>query len=176
MIPISMLGASYGTTLRPISSANRQAAHEVEMSCRRVQIPEAAQCAGRFPRLSKCPFTGRRSALRRTRTGGRRSIFARTASELLPALSGDHVSRRALPGSCADHSDYVGSRVQRTQSITALAFGYFVVGTGAFVVAGLLNEIANDLRTPVAGAGQLMSAYSLALAIGAPLHPSHHPL
>jgi predicted MFS family arabinose efflux permease len=59
--------------------------------------------------------------------------------------------------------------MQRASSITALAFGYFVVGTGAFVVAGLLNEIAKDLGTSVAGAGQLMSAYSLALALGAPL-------
>ncbi len=59
--------------------------------------------------------------------------------------------------------------MHRAQSITALAFGYFVVGTGAFVVAGLLNEIAKELRTSAAGAGQLMSAYSVALAIGAPL-------
>src|SRR5215203_3086694 len=57
--------------------------------------------------------------------------------------------------------------MHRASSITALAFGYFVVGTGAFVVAGLLNEIAKNLGTSVAGAGQLMSAYSLAL--GAPL-------
>jgi predicted MFS family arabinose efflux permease len=59
--------------------------------------------------------------------------------------------------------------MHRAPSIAALAFGYFVVGTGAFVVAGLLNEIAKDLGTSVAGAGQLMSAYSLALAVGAPL-------
>jgi predicted MFS family arabinose efflux permease len=59
--------------------------------------------------------------------------------------------------------------VRSNHSIAALAFGYFVVGTGAFAVAGLLNEIANDLGTSVAGAGQLMSGYSLALAIGAPL-------
>jgi len=43
------------------------------------------------------------------------------------------------------------------------------MGTGTFVVTGLLNEIANDLRTSISGTGQLMSAYSLALAIGAPL-------
>jgi DHA1 family inner membrane transport protein len=63
----------------------------------------------------------------------------------------------------------VNSCVRRTRSIAALAFGYFVVGTGTFVVTGLLNEIANDLRTSISGTGQLMSAYSLALAIGAPL-------
>nr|WP_236843529.1 MFS transporter [Bradyrhizobium icense] len=36
-------------------------------------------------------------------------------------------------------------------------------------MTGLLNEIARELGTSVAGAGQLMSAYSLALAVGAPL-------
>jgi predicted MFS family arabinose efflux permease len=56
-----------------------------------------------------------------------------------------------------------------SHSIAALAFGYFAVGTGAFVVAGLLNEIASDLGTSAAGVGQLMAGYSLALAIGAPL-------
>jgi predicted MFS family arabinose efflux permease len=60
-------------------------------------------------------------------------------------------------------------RMRKTQSVTALAFGYFVVGIGAFAVTGLLNEIARELRTSVEGAGQLMSAYSLALAVGAPL-------
>jgi predicted MFS family arabinose efflux permease len=59
--------------------------------------------------------------------------------------------------------------VSGKQSITALAFGYFVVGIGAFSVTGLLNEIARELEISVAGAGQLMAAYSLALAIGAPL-------
>jgi predicted MFS family arabinose efflux permease len=55
------------------------------------------------------------------------------------------------------------------KSAAALAFGYFVVGIGAFAVTGLLNEIARELGTSIAGAGQLMSAYSLALAVGAPL-------
>jgi predicted MFS family arabinose efflux permease len=59
--------------------------------------------------------------------------------------------------------------VQRSRPVAALAFGYFVVGTGAFVVAGLLNELAQDLSTSVAAAGQLIAGYSLALAIGAPL-------
>jgi predicted MFS family arabinose efflux permease len=59
--------------------------------------------------------------------------------------------------------------VARTPSIAALAFGYFVVGMGAFAVTGLLNEIASELGVSVVGAGQLMSAYSLALAVGAPV-------
>jgi predicted MFS family arabinose efflux permease len=54
-------------------------------------------------------------------------------------------------------------------SLVALAFGYFVVGTGAFVVVGLLNEISGDLGVSIATTGQLVSGYSLALALGAPL-------
>jgi predicted MFS family arabinose efflux permease len=57
----------------------------------------------------------------------------------------------------------------QTPPILALALGYFVVGTGAFVVAGLLNEISADLEVSVATAGQLIGVYSFALALGAPL-------
>jgi predicted MFS family arabinose efflux permease len=58
--------------------------------------------------------------------------------------------------------------MQKHQSIAALAFG-FVTGIGAFAVTGLLTEIAKELGTSVVGAGQLMSAYSFGLAVGAPL-------
>jgi predicted MFS family arabinose efflux permease len=50
-----------------------------------------------------------------------------------------------------------------------LSFGNFVIGSGGFIVAGLLNELTADLHVPVQVAGQLLSGYSLALAIGAPL-------
>jgi predicted MFS family arabinose efflux permease len=40
---------------------------------------------------------------------------------------------------------------------------------GAFAVTSLLNEIASELGVSVVGAGQLMSAYSLVLAVGAPV-------
>jgi predicted MFS family arabinose efflux permease len=59
--------------------------------------------------------------------------------------------------------------LRERQATAALAFAYFIVGTGAFVIAGLLNEIAVDLEVSVAAAGQLITAYSLALAVGAPL-------
>jgi predicted MFS family arabinose efflux permease len=55
------------------------------------------------------------------------------------------------------------------QSLLPLAFGYFVTGIGAFSVAGLLNEIGADLNVSPSAAGQLISVYAFALAVGAPL-------
>ncbi|TYR80657.1 MFS transporter [Priestia megaterium] len=54
-------------------------------------------------------------------------------------------------------------------SIYLLAFGGFIVGTTELVVAGILNLIADDLQISIALAGQLVTAYSLAFAIGTPI-------
>jgi DHA1 family inner membrane transport protein len=43
-----------------------------------------------------------------------------------------------------------------------------VVGTGAFVVAGILDPIAQDLQVSIPAAGQAMTAYALATALLAP--------
>ena len=51
----------------------------------------------------------------------------------------------------------------------ALTLGNFAVGTGSLIVAGILPAIASSLDTRVAVAGQLVTIYGLALAIGAPL-------
>ncbi|GAA3082727.1 MFS transporter [Streptosporangium carneum] len=53
--------------------------------------------------------------------------------------------------------------------VTVLAFGTFAVGTDAFVVAGLLPEIADSLDVDVAAAGQLVTVFSIAYAVLAPL-------
>lgn len=50
-----------------------------------------------------------------------------------------------------------------------LALGAFAVSTVAFVFAGLLPLIASDTGVTVAEAGYLVSAYSLAYAIGTPI-------
>jgi predicted MFS family arabinose efflux permease len=50
-----------------------------------------------------------------------------------------------------------------------LALGAFVVGTEAFVVAGLLPQIADDLGTTIPIAGQLVTFFALAYALGSPL-------
>jgi DHA1 family inner membrane transport protein len=45
----------------------------------------------------------------------------------------------------------------------------FVIGTGEFVIMGLLPEIAGDLGVSVAAAGLLVSAYALGIVVGAPI-------
>lgn len=54
-------------------------------------------------------------------------------------------------------------------SIVLLALGCFLVGTAELVVAGILNEVAKDLHISLALAGQFITAYSLAFAIGTPI-------
>ena len=53
--------------------------------------------------------------------------------------------------------------------VASLAIATFAVGTDAFVVAGILPEIAADLRVTVAQAGQLVTVFALASALLAPL-------
>ncbi|MDQ0889827.1 DHA1 family putative efflux transporter-like MFS transporter [Paenibacillus sp. V4I9] len=54
-------------------------------------------------------------------------------------------------------------------NIYFLAFGGFVVGTAELVVAGILQLIADDLQISIGLTGQLVTAYSLAFAIGTPI-------
>jgi DHA1 family putative efflux transporter-like MFS transporter len=54
-------------------------------------------------------------------------------------------------------------------SIYILALGVFLTGTSELVVAGILHVIAEDLNISIALAGQLITAYSLAFAIGTPI-------
>jgi len=53
--------------------------------------------------------------------------------------------------------------------IPVLAAASFATATQSFVFAGLLAEMAADLRAPVAQVGQLATVYALAFAVGAPL-------
>ena len=50
-----------------------------------------------------------------------------------------------------------------------LALCNLVIGTGAFVPAGILAQIATSLHVSIAAAGQAMTAYALATAVLAPL-------
>ncbi|MBD0671660.1 MFS transporter [Streptomyces sp. CBMA156] len=50
-----------------------------------------------------------------------------------------------------------------------LALGTFAVGTDAFVIAGLLPDIAESLHVDVAGAGQLVSVFAIAYAVLSPV-------
>ncbi|MFI6900444.1 MFS transporter [Nonomuraea sp. NPDC050394] len=50
-----------------------------------------------------------------------------------------------------------------------LALGTFAVGTDAFVVAGFLPEMAADLRVSEAAAGQSVTVFAVAYALGSPV-------
>jgi len=53
--------------------------------------------------------------------------------------------------------------------IFCLALGTFVLGTDAFIVAGILPRLAADYGVSVGTAAQVVTAFSLVYAIGAPL-------
>ncbi|GAA4501391.1 MFS transporter [Actinoallomurus oryzae] len=53
--------------------------------------------------------------------------------------------------------------------VSVLAVGAFVVGTDAFVIAGLLPDISRSLSVSVAAAGQLVSVFSIAYAVLSPV-------
>lgn len=55
------------------------------------------------------------------------------------------------------------------RSLIWLAVGAFAIGTESFVIAGILPALASDLAVPVALAGQLVTVFSLAYAIGTPV-------
>ena len=64
-----------------------------------------------------------------------------------------------------------GARGDRSYAlaVTALGVGGFAIGTGEFVIMGLLPEVARDLHVSIPQAGHVISAYALGVVIGAPL-------
>lgn len=50
-----------------------------------------------------------------------------------------------------------------------MGVGSFAIGTGEFVIMGLLPEVARDLNISIPQAGHVISAYALGVVIGAPL-------
>jgi DHA1 family inner membrane transport protein len=61
-----------------------------------------------------------------------------------------------------------GSASWRTD-VAMLAIGTFAVGTDAFVIAGVLPSVASTLHVSIAGAGQMVTVFSLAYALSAPV-------
>ena len=49
-----------------------------------------------------------------------------------------------------------------------LTLGAFAIGTEGFMIAGLLPALARDLNVGLPAAGHLVTAFSLAHAVGAP--------
>jgi predicted MFS family arabinose efflux permease len=60
-------------------------------------------------------------------------------------------------------------RVGPNLSIAALSFGNFAVGTGAFIISGILPMVADNLESTVFEIGQTATAFSVAFALGGPL-------
>lgn len=54
-------------------------------------------------------------------------------------------------------------------ALAALALSAFAIGTTEFVIAGLLPNLASDLRVSIPTAGLLVSGYALGVVIGAPV-------
>lgn len=54
-------------------------------------------------------------------------------------------------------------------ALAALAVGAFAIGTGEFVIMGLLPDVAGGLSVDIPNAGALISAYALGVVVGAPL-------
>jgi len=55
------------------------------------------------------------------------------------------------------------------RAILALGVGGFAIGTGEFVIMGLLPEVARDIGVSIPQAGHVISAYALGVVIGAPV-------
>lgn len=60
-------------------------------------------------------------------------------------------------------------RTTARKALLALGVGGFAIGTGEFVIMGLLPDAARDLGISIPEAGHLISAYALGVVIGAPL-------
>src|ERR1700676_3018356 len=56
-----------------------------------------------------------------------------------------------------------------TAPIYWMALGTFAIGTESFMIAPLLPKIAADLLVSVSAAGQLVTAFTLALALSSPV-------
>ncbi|ALE80355.1 MFS transporter [Pseudonocardia alni] len=54
-------------------------------------------------------------------------------------------------------------------ALAALAVGAFAIGTGEFVIMGLLPDVAGGLAVDIPDAGRLISAYAVGVVVGAPL-------
>ena len=54
------------------------------------------------------------------------------------------------------------------RALLSLAVGGFGIGTGEFVMLGLLPNVAHDLHTSIPHGGYLIAAYALGVVVGAP--------
>lgn len=75
----------------------------------------------------------------------------------------------ASPGATASVEASAENERHFWPAIWALGVGGFAIGTGEFVIMGLLPEVAQDLGTTVPQAGHVISAYAVGVVVGAPV-------
>jgi DHA1 family inner membrane transport protein len=63
----------------------------------------------------------------------------------------------------------VGLNRQQRFLIVSLFLITFTLGTSEFVIIGLLNDIASNLKISISEAGTLISGFAVAFAIGTPV-------
>ena len=85
-----------------------------------------------------------------------------TSPRLQPE-QGPAVAGGARPSSSSSSGD---ARLLR--AVLALGVGGFSIGTGEFVIMGLLPEVARDIGVTIPEAGHVISAYALGVVVGAP--------
>lgn len=66
-------------------------------------------------------------------------------------------------------SDTLSERRTFLRAMLALGIGGFSIGTGEFVIMGLLPEVARDIAVSIPQAGHVISAYALGVVVGAPV-------
>src|SRR3984893_1716569 len=93
-----------------------------------------------FPKIETCPVAARCGSERSAPPEGTRSV------ELVPAPGG-----------------------RFGWAVLALALGGFGIGTGEFVMMGLLPHVAGNFGISIPTAGHVISAYALGVVVGAPL-------
>src|ERR1700744_1358995 len=67
------------------------------------------------------------------------------------------------------HTDDATSERRMLRAILALGGGGFAIGTGEFVIMGLLPEVARNIGVSIPQAGHAISAYAMGVVIGAPV-------
>jgi len=93
----------------------------------------------------------------------------------VPAIPNKWNAHRLQTFSEQEHSTYstdkaiAGRTVRSGWAELALAVGGFGIGTGEFVMMGLLPNVAANLGISVPAAGHIISAYALGVVVGAPL-------
>jgi predicted MFS family arabinose efflux permease len=90
---------------------------------------------------------------------------ATPSSSASPLASGSEPPRPAEGSPASTRVATVGSLT----CIVWLTLGAFAIGTEGFMIAGLLPALARDLDVSLAAAGHLVTAFSLAYAVGAPV-------